>query len=71
MNFLQRLRDQPAPSVLEIVVVFFMLDVPRVIGSVIAALVLGLAYWPAYVVGVVVMLASLLAYMAIRREVLR
>lgn len=70
MKLIARLKDQPAPSTFEGIVVFCGLDVPAIMGRGIAADVLGLPEWLAFVVGMLFMTASFLAYIALRREVL-
>ena len=70
MKFFERLRDQPAPSTLETIVVFFALDIPLYVGKGIALFLLGFPEWAAFGVGLIVMAASCIAYIAIRREVL-
>ena len=62
--------NQPAISVLEWVVIFIAADIPCFVSQGIAERFLGLSYWPAFVVGLILMATFMLGYFVIPGVVL-
>jgi hypothetical protein len=62
--------NQPPISVFEWIVIFIGADIPLFVGQGIGTNLFGLPYWPAFVVGLILMAVCMLGHFAIRRIVL-